>query len=307
MLFTALIRNLLLIFTVSLSLIFFVSCQREVDEILEESPEPDPDSSGKRLKAVYLLETGGSQDTFGILQFKYDNLGRLISLEDRSLGDNMYVKLSLYYQGSDRYACLIIDSTSDYDDYQAIDSTFIFYDPLGRISHDSTISWRTNFSSWPDFYLDYYIVQSLTYIGSNSVKTEWARQWFDGQGGLGQRVEDVISIDILQNSINVFELDYELRQVGGNYPEYRKIEFSQYHNPFKGLFPPYPYLLSESFQEMEGDFPYFPSRVLQDRADVFVDNYRHVVESHIDSFPTRVRREFYNFPGWVDTLIFEYE
>lgn len=59
--------------------------------------------------------------------------------------------------------------------------------------------------------------------------------------------------------------------------------------------------------EMEGDFPFYPSRLIQDQADVAADNVRYFVESHIDSFPTRVRLEYYNMPGWVETHLFEYE
>jgi hypothetical protein len=65
-----LIRSSLFLFSISFSIVFFVSCQREVEEILEESPPPVPDPSDKKLKAVYVLEDIGGWDTVDIFHYK---------------------------------------------------------------------------------------------------------------------------------------------------------------------------------------------------------------------------------------------
>ena len=190
-----------------------------------------------------------------------------------------------------------------------LDSTFIFYDQQGRIIKDSTLRWKSDYTNPAAMYFEQLMKHQLTYATNNSIVGKRTSTWFN-LSGAADSYEDVdIEMNILQNNANVYEQDYFEQDVvgSGNSWDYIKAEFSQYRNPYKGLFPPYPKLLYSAYMGMEGDFSNFYRRVVYDDVDIYGENVRYTVESHIDSFPTRARLDFYNVPGWVEMHLFEYE
>ncbi len=229
-------------------------------------------------------------------------------MELKSQTDSFYVRVSLFYQGADKYPYLVTDSSFENWSDPSIDSIFIFYNQ-GLVTYDSSILHGTNMFIWPLMPLEQVKTRRFTHVNNGLIQV--SRKWttLDDNGTVINTEETTGTISILQNNSNVFEQNYEEWVPGfpSSFDYYFKVTFSDFRNPLYGLMPDYPFVESDAYLPFGWEFPKFAAEIWNDRDGLSGENMISIVEAHEDSLPTRVRFEYYNVPGWVETHLFEYE
>lgn len=291
------------------SVVIFVGCQREPEEILEEDPPPASDSNSHRLKAIHIIEGLETEDTAITIQFDYDNLNRLTKMTLTTVGSTDLDETWFFYNGSSELPYLRVGkSATPIWDIYGHDSSFLLYDQ-GMIVYDSTRSYTRPISAPQNLEFKGYDIFQYFSISSILFRIKHKFRTVTNPGNTDYDWER--EVVIAENNANTFHATASQLAPTSNYSGFTKLEFSSFKNPFAGLIPapivadpedPNWYLLS-------GFFPQYPSRSQNDPNDLSQNNHRVIVLKHVDFYPVHVQLENYNdlddYP--YEIWLYEYE
>ena len=134
------------LFVITISILAIVSCQREVDDTINRTTNPNSNDSNYIIQYVEIDTTAApGSDTMNKYDFYYDNAKRISGylLTEYNYNPDMksYSEVKYYYNGTDTLP--FKTATRIQDGLSYLDTTFHTYSN-GKISSDSVIFYREN-------------------------------------------------------------------------------------------------------------------------------------------------------------------